>query len=676
MKSRSSIYLLFIIFLTLSLSAIEGYDVLAKFTGDYFKKFYVSQIVVFGCWENHISVAFSKSIMKNTHNKLMYVNINDNLNLDKLLKVDYWSLGIVLDLDCQRSQIIFDQFSEQNLRHNESYFWLMPTSKEKIPDYFHKLPLNIANEMTLAVRKNNYLHNSNNDTNNNNISYILYDVYNPSYRHGGKLNVTYMGHWSLNDRDKGTLTISLTQYKYKRRGNLYGLVLNASIVVDHPPVPDYNTYIHNPINPHLDTMHRYNYALTLQLRDYYNFTMNLKRGTTWGYLINGTFNGIIGDMMKGLVDFGATPFQYKPERLDAIEYTVQAWMARPCFIFRHPTTNELSNPFLKPFEMKVWYVIAIFAAVNWIFLYTSVKLEHKLVMKQPVCTLDTYPASEIIMITTSAICQQGLSDGPRFYAGRIVFIFLFIWGFLLYQFYSASIVGSLLAGKPKWINTLQDLADSNLEVGIEDIAYNYDFFATTTDPVAQQLYREKVAVNKKRKREPYYTIEEGLQRMQKGGFAFHVDVATAYKIIEETFDVNEICDLVEIQLFPPKHTATATARFSPFKKMVTYGLRQVVEHGMARRLRNVWMHRRPECPESHKDDPVPIMITEFSPALFLMSCGWFVSMCIVIGEKLAMKKQEIGEIRDGDAGADGYEDPEDFDRQTASTNSQTSRKSG
>lgn len=29
----------------------------------------------------------------------------------------------------------------------------------------------------------------------------------------------------------GTLTISLTQYKYKRRGNLYGLVLNASIVV-------------------------------------------------------------------------------------------------------------------------------------------------------------------------------------------------------------------------------------------------------------------------------------------------------------------------------------------------------------------------------------------------------------------------------------------------------------
>lgn len=56
--------------------------------------------------------------------------------------------------------------------------------------------------------------------------------------------------------------------------------------------------------------------------------MNLSRGKTWGYLINGTFNGIIGDMTKGLIDFGATPFQFKSERLDAIEYTVQGWLAR------------------------------------------------------------------------------------------------------------------------------------------------------------------------------------------------------------------------------------------------------------------------------------------------------------------------------------------------------------
>nr|QNL15116.1 ionotropic receptor 64b [Aulacocentrum confusum] len=369
--------------------------------------------------------------------------------------------------------------------------------------------------------------------------------------------------------------------------------------------------------------------------------MNLMKGSTWGYLINGTFNGILGDMIKGIVDFGATPFQYKPERLDVCEYTVQTWLARPCFIFRHPKKDDLSNPFLKPFEQRVWYWIALFGFVNWALLYLTAKIEKIINWKPLINTLDSHPASETALITSAAICQQGLSDGPRLFSGRIVFLSLFLWGFLLYQFYSASVVGSLLAKKPRWINTLKDLADSNLEIGIEDIAYNYDFFATTTDPVAQRLYNEKVAVNKKRKKLPYYSAEEGIARMKNGGFAFHVDVATAYKIIEETFTAAEICDLVEIQLFPPKHTATATARYSPFKKMVTYGMRQIVERGMARRLRHIWMHRRPQCPESHSEEPVPVILAEFSPALFLLTCGCCFSTIVMITEMIVQRKHRL-----------------------------------
>ena len=42
--------------------------------------------------------------------------------------------------------------------------------------------------------------------------------------------------------------------------------------------------------------------------------------------------------------------------------------------------------------------------------------------------------------------------------------------------------------------------------------------------------------NKHRKKAPYFTPEEGLKKVQKGGFAFQVDIATAYKIIEVTFN--------------------------------------------------------------------------------------------------------------------------------------------
>ena len=51
-----------------------------------------------------------------------------------------------------------------------------------------------------------------------------------------------------------------------------------------------------------------------------------------------------------------------------------------------------------------------------------------------------------------------------------------MWALLMYQFYSASIVGSLLVEAPRFINTPEDVLHSNLEVGAEDIAYNHDFF--------------------------------------------------------------------------------------------------------------------------------------------------------------------------------------------------------
>ena len=75
------------------------------------------------------------------------------------------------------------------------------------------LPLTIATEFTVALRQNN--------------SYVMYDVYNHSYRHGGKINITYMGFWNQSNG----LEISLKQYKYSRRANFHGLALNFSVAV-------------------------------------------------------------------------------------------------------------------------------------------------------------------------------------------------------------------------------------------------------------------------------------------------------------------------------------------------------------------------------------------------------------------------------------------------------------
>lgn len=97
-----------------------------------------------------------------------------------------------------------------------SYFWLVTSEASEPPTVILKsLPFTVATEFTVVLQ------------NESDYDYKLYDVYNPSYRHGGKLNVTYMGYWN---EDEG-LKNFLQQYKYKRRQNLTELTLNHSTLV-------------------------------------------------------------------------------------------------------------------------------------------------------------------------------------------------------------------------------------------------------------------------------------------------------------------------------------------------------------------------------------------------------------------------------------------------------------
>lgn len=55
--------------------------------------------------------------------------------------------------------------------------------------------------------------------------------------------------------------------------------------------------------------------------------------------------------------------------------------------------------------------------------------------------------------------------------------------------------------------------------------------------------------------------------MKKGGYAFHVEAATAYPYIETTFSDEAICQLREIKLYDSDMHAVLQ-KHSPFKDMI------------------------------------------------------------------------------------------------------------
>lgn len=61
----------------------------------------------------------------------------------------------------------------------------------------------------------------------------------------------------------------------------------------------------------------------------------------------------------------------------------------------------------------------------------------------------------------------GSDNIPNHLAGRIIFLHLLICSLLLYNYYTSSLVSSLISTEPEVLKTIRELLESNLKVGIE-----------------------------------------------------------------------------------------------------------------------------------------------------------------------------------------------------------------
>ncbi|XP_017100092.3 ionotropic receptor 75a isoform X1 [Drosophila bipectinata] len=635
---------------------------------------------------------------------------------------------------------------------------LQATGNEELPtieSFMRGMNLYMNTELTLAKRMSEAAH------------YTLFDVWNPGLNYGGHVNLTEIGSFTpsggiqLHAWFRGTSTV-------RRRMDMQHARVRCMVVVTNKNMTGtLMYYLTHTVSGHIDTMNRFNFNLLMAVRDMFNWTFVLSRTTSWGYVKNGRFDGMIGALIRNETDIGGAPIFYWLERHKWIDVAGRSWSSRPCFIFRHPRSTQKDRiVFLQPFTNDVWVLIVGCGVLTVFILWLLTTIEWKLVPhdgaalikpkggapprhhyqqkshhelaqnQEPLnATLDatlrpitavsvavneeklpegeTQPIDaetlwqrcyqklnkylkerkakqkkspervglflESVLFFVGIICQQGLGFSTSFVSGRCIVITSLLFSFCIYQFYSASIVGTLLMEKPKTIKTLSDLVHSSLKVGMEDILYNRDYFLHTKDPVSMELYSKKITSvpttkeNEADEDEPvnaaatpadaaksYRDIvhshetgahakdssvsnwldpETGLRRVKHERFAFHVDVAAAYKIIAETFSEQDICDLTEVSMFPPQKTVSIMQKNSPMRKVISYGLRRVTETGILTYHFNVWHSRKPPCVKKIETSDLHVDMDTVSSALLILLFSYGITFMILGIEILYCKWQ-------------------------------------
>ncbi|XP_072943002.1 ionotropic receptor 75a-like [Epargyreus clarus] len=567
-------------------------------TADIFKFKNINDAVVFQCNDNKYSMFLQKAFQSQDI-RLQTVDIGPNTTYE--MPQTNLKIGMVINTSCNSWETIF--FEANKIKNRFS--WILQTEElSLVVNSLSQYPIEINSDITIMSKNGN--------------TYLLHEIFNMGLK-GGRLVVRNIGHWD-----------SSLHIKVQRRSDLSGVVLDYVVVVtENLENETFQHFVEHSGSGRfeVDNVHKFkSFTMLSYIRDMYNFRYRLIRTNSWGYVRNGSFEGLVGILQRSGADVGGSAIFVRADRARAVDYVAETWQFKPQFVLRQPKyPGGFYSIYTGPLSKTVWY--CVIGLLFLIALIMVLALKQKIILAH--CDEEDNPNTLTFLFIFSAVSQQGISINRSSNSVKIIVFVTFLFTLTLYQYYTATVVSTLLREPPRVIKTLKDLLHSNFEAGAEDVLYNKDYFKHTTDPIARQLYKKKIVTSTHRS---YLSPDDGMALVKRGGFAYLVDTCAAYNRMRKTFTETEICDTQEVALYPPQSMGAVVRKGLPYKEHFAYGIRKLYECGLMRRLQSVWDAPRPPCVRTPDASALSVRLAEFSTALVLLLAGMAAAIVILIGE--------------------------------------------
>ncbi|KAK9882130.1 hypothetical protein WA026_018971 [Henosepilachna vigintioctopunctata] len=453
-------------------------------------------------------------------------------------------------------------------------------------------------------------------------TFFLYEMYNTGFGKNGSFISNYYGYWS-SKRD-GFVHIG-SRNRYREKYVLSGVNLKAGTVIRTPNIND------SEINNYLiqrtpdDWISKFGYSIFVLLVDMHKFKYTqIKREMWFGNDSAGLNGGVAQALYEEVVDISSTMTLMKIRRLGFHDYFNPMYKFSTVFIFRNRGGHCLwQNEFLKPFSTGVW--ISMFIILLLISISIKVINWTEVKYLKSICS---YSLVSTILITISILCQQGSPILPRYITSRFVLFVVLTLSFILYNYYTSSIVSALLNTKPKELTTFRDLIRTGLQLGIQMAPYTLVIFQRNMNEDLQTIRR---LIFPEKGKPHVWNLTEGLEKVRIGGSAYHVESGYAYSVISKTFDPQAICEISDkIALIPPSMLPYWLKKDAPYRNLFKLSLRRIEEVGLVQRNRKIWEKEKPPCLSN--TILLSVGLDQIFIALFLLVVGYFISCSIMFLE--------------------------------------------
>ncbi|XP_071847212.1 glutamate receptor 2-like [Apostichopus japonicus] len=395
-----------------------------------------------------------------------------------------------------------------------------------------------------------------------------------------------------------------------------------------------------------------------EIRNIFNFTYKIEvvPGNIYGNeLENGTWTGMIGQLMEQKADIALAPLTITSSRELIIDFTKPFMSLGVSIMMKKPMSSKPEVfSFLQPLSSDIWMCVAFafigvsvvlflvsrFSSQEW---YTEVVQTngHRCSIPRPIDDpnamepmgiekrMNNFSFSNSVWFSLGALMQQGGDTTPRSLAGRIVGGVWWFFTLILISSYTANLAAFLTVERMESpINSVKELQESDIDYGILRTGATFQLFEQSEIP----LYRDMFTYMQAHTENYKDSNEDGIAevRRRNGKYAFLLE-----STINEYESQQKPCDTIMVpQHLDSKSYGIGISRgyegFEVLRDQLTLAILQLREDGTLARLRKTWWFDKGKCQESAKDNASALSLSNVAGIFYILIVGLAAALLIAI----------------------------------------------
>nr|CAI5866441.1 unnamed protein product [Callosobruchus analis] len=343
----------------------------------------------------------------------------------------------------------------------------------------------------------------------------------------------------------------------------------------------------------------------------------------------GEWTDLLGALAKGDIDVALECFLKMPDSFSDLGFTQDVLKSCKNIYVQPEASNAFRNIYLEPFDKQL--ILCVLG--TGIVLSIGLTITHRASIKyqrQERCTHFGIIGS--LVWCAGVFCQQGSIWKPTLYSDQIIVLISLLFTLLIYNSYSAFIT-SVLSITSADIRTVQDLLESNYEIGYEKNSQDEVYLRTTNHSQLKQIYLRGYFAN-------ITNITEGLLRAIKGGYGFFAAGEDARRAL---LNISLHRCLYDVQEIPIKYTMHSVAfgidEHSPYKQLINLSIIRMYETGIHKYLTNLLYPRLIQCDARKTYNSA--RFSDISSAFLLLCLGYIFGVIFLVLECIWKKRKII-----------------------------------